>query len=462
MSAAAARDDWQIRRLRDAVTKLVDGSHNPPPKQDQGRPMLSARNVGQGQIVFDDFRYISDTSFEVEHARTRVAPGDVLLTIVGTIGRSAVVPAGIQPFALQRSVAVLSPKEDLLPSFLVYQLQSPRIQRHFEQHARGTAQKGVYLKTLGETPLLVPPLSDQRAIVAEIEKQFSRLDEANDNLKRVGAGLKRYRAAVVESAVDGRLASTEADLARRGKQGYEGGDQLLNRILEERRRKWRGKTKYKEPVPPRVTDLPNLPSGWVWASLDQLSWEAGYGTSVKCSYDEEGPPVLRIPNVENASLDFTDLKFGPASLAISADDAVSAGDMLVIRTNGSRSLIGRAAVVRATPHTQMTFASYLIRFRLLEADALAAWVSTLWQSNRIRSWIESTAATSAGQYNISMTALATAAIPLPPLAEQRRITAEVDRQLSLVRGLESQLYANSLRANHLRESVLSIAFSEKA
>ena len=76
MTVAVAVDGWQRYKLRDVVTKLVDGSHNPPPKQDQGRPMLSARNVDQGRINFDEFRFISNESFDTEDARTRVAAGD--------------------------------------------------------------------------------------------------------------------------------------------------------------------------------------------------------------------------------------------------------------------------------------------------------------------------------------------------------------------------------------------------
>ena len=114
MSTSLASNDAQCQRLRDVVTKLVDGSHNPPPKQDSGKPMLSARNIDHGLVNFDAYRFISNESFVLEHARTRIAAGDVLLTIVGTIGRAAVVPDKLAPFALQRSVAVLSPVSGLL------------------------------------------------------------------------------------------------------------------------------------------------------------------------------------------------------------------------------------------------------------------------------------------------------------------------------------------------------------
>ncbi|MEW5771092.1 MAG: restriction endonuclease subunit S [Pseudomonadota bacterium] len=266
----SAHDEWCETPLRELVAKLVDGSHNPPPKQDAGLPMLSARNIENNGIVFDEYRLIAEDAFQAEHSRTRVTAGDVLLTIVGTIGRTTVVPEAVQPFALQRSVAVLTPSPEILPKYLCYQLQSPSVQRYFEANARGTAQKGVYLKTLGQTPIRVAPLDQQKRIVAEIEKQFSRLDEAVANLKRVKANLKRYKAAVLKAAVEGRLVETEAERARREGRSYETGAQLLQRILETRRSQWQGKGKYKEPAAPDTTALPKLPEGWVWATVDQL------------------------------------------------------------------------------------------------------------------------------------------------------------------------------------------------
>ena len=213
-------------------------------------------------------------------------------------------------------------------------------------------------------------------MVAEIEKQFSRLDKAVTNFKRAKAKLKRYKAAVLKAAIEGRLVPTEAELARREGRRYETGAQLLQRILETRRSLWKGK--HKEPVAPDTVGLPILPAGWTWTSLDALSWDSGYGTSEKCTYENSGPAVLRIPNVKNGMLDLQDLKYAPTDFALSSADAIDEGDMLVIRTNGSKSLIGRAAVALSKPANAIAFASYLIRFRLARTEKLPAWVSLVW------------------------------------------------------------------------------------
>jgi type I restriction enzyme S subunit len=197
----------------------------------------------------------------------------------------------------------------------------------------------------------------------------------------------------------------------------------------------------------------------MWASLEQLSWDSSYGTSVKCSHENSAPTVLRIPNIESGKLDFGDLKFAPKSCEIEQDEELSIGDVLIIRTNGSRSLIGRCAVVRQPLPSRSTYASYLIRFRLVQQSEVIAWISTVWDADFFRQWIERRAATSAGQHNISMTVLATLPIPLPPLAEQEQIVAEVERRLSVIDELEATVEANLTRADRLRQSILDRAFT---
>jgi type I restriction enzyme S subunit len=127
--------------------------------------------------------------------------------------------------------------------------------------SRGSTIKYIRLGDVRDYPVPVAPLDQQKRIVAEIEKQFSRLDEAVANLKRVKANLKRYKAAVLKAAVEGRLVETEAEIARREGRSFETGEQLLHRILETRRSQWQGKGKYKEAVAPDTTDLPELPEG---------------------------------------------------------------------------------------------------------------------------------------------------------------------------------------------------------
>jgi type I restriction enzyme S subunit len=130
----------------------------------------------------------------------------------------------------------------------------------------------------------------------------------------------------------------------------------------------------------------------------------------------------------------------------------------MIRTNGSRSLIGRAAVVPALPHPT-AFASYLIQLRV-DSDTLnPAYLVAALSSPRLRAAIERVAATTAGQYNINLEKLRSIRIPLPPLAEQAGLMAETERWLSTIHAMDSELMRVSTMAVRLRSSILAAAFA---
>lgn len=206
---------WTQARLSEVCSKIVDGSHNPPKATDSGFPMLSARNIHDRRVNFDDFRLISEGDFSNEHARTNVKAGDVLLTIVGSIGRTAVVADDIKPFALQRSVAVLKPQE-ITPRYLSYLLESPNLQRYFQENAKGTAQKGIYLKALAEVEILLAPLNEQKRIADKLDTLLGCVDACRERLNRVPQILKLFRQAVLSAATSGVL--TEDWREKKGRQ----------------------------------------------------------------------------------------------------------------------------------------------------------------------------------------------------------------------------------------------------
>ena len=101
-------------RLGDVCRKITDGSHNPPSGINYSDYlMLSSKNIHDDYITYDDPRYLSDDDYESENNRTQIMPGDLLLTIVGTVGRVSVVPENTKNICLQRSVAVKNRKQTL-------------------------------------------------------------------------------------------------------------------------------------------------------------------------------------------------------------------------------------------------------------------------------------------------------------------------------------------------------------
>jgi restriction endonuclease S subunit len=156
------------------------------------------------RIVFDEYRLVTPAAFTSEHQGTRVFRGDVLLTVVGAIGRTAVVDDD-QPFVLQRSVAVVGGQKGIVPHFLSKAFLNPPFQQWLNDDAKGTAQKGIYLKALGSAQIAVPPLAEQRRIVAKIDSLSTKSRRARDQLDHIPRLVEKYKQAILAAAFRGEL-----------------------------------------------------------------------------------------------------------------------------------------------------------------------------------------------------------------------------------------------------------------
>ena len=166
---------WNWASLREIALSISDGSHNPPPNNGSGIPLLSAANINDNSILMNEIsRWITNEEWKIENQRTNIEVGDVLLTIVGSIGRSAVVQNN-NHFALQRSVAVIKPCL-INPLYLMHIIQSPQIQKWLTDNSKGTAQKGIYLNALSLMIIPIPPLEEQAKIVERIHIAYKQLD----------------------------------------------------------------------------------------------------------------------------------------------------------------------------------------------------------------------------------------------------------------------------------------------
>ncbi len=195
--------EWEEKKLQDITTKITDGSHNPPKKQTEGIPMLSCQNIKNGNICFDNFRYISKDDYKKEEKRINIKSGDVLLTIVGSIGETAVVPNNIGIFSLQRSVAII--RTNLNSFYLKYFLNSEYSIEYYQKNQRGTAQKGIYLNILKNMYIKFPNIELQNTIAKNIQEYFKN----NDKLKNIAIEniqkLKQLKQTILKKAFSGEL-----------------------------------------------------------------------------------------------------------------------------------------------------------------------------------------------------------------------------------------------------------------
>ena len=457
---------WLATSLSEISSKLVDGSHNPPAKQATGLPMLSAVNINDNKILFSDFRLITEAGFKQEDQRTKITPGDVLLTIVGAIGRTAVVPEGIQQFTLQRSVAVITPV--LVSSkFLMYQIESPRVARYFTDNARGTAQKGVYLKTLGATEIWLPPLAEQHRIVAKIEELFSELDQGVASLKTAREQIKVYRQSLLKNAFEGKLTATWRAAHR---DQLETATALQQRIAHERQARyqqqladWQAagqpgpKPKQPKPLPPptveELAELPELPGGWWWFSLGAACFDSVLGKMLDKEKNKgELKPYLRNVNVRWGSfvldglleMRFEESEFQRYSLV--------EGD-LVICEGGEP---GRCAVWKEAFSSQMYVQKALHRVRFtpsVDPCFVQLYFEYAASNRRLESLFTGTTIK-----HLTGEKLVRFALPLCNRLEQIEVMAELESKLSEADQLDQTLATALQQADALRQSILKKAF----
>lgn len=162
-------DNWKWVRLGDICRKIVDGDHNPPTgtKEKTKYLMLSAQNINNDRIVnIDNARYLSKEIFDEEHKRTKLEKGDVLLTIVATLGRSCVFNEDYN-ICFQRSVCVISTMID--PNYLKRYFDCSYIQKYMVNNATGAAQPGFYLNKVEKLCIPVPPCKEQIRIVEKLD-----------------------------------------------------------------------------------------------------------------------------------------------------------------------------------------------------------------------------------------------------------------------------------------------------
>jgi type I restriction enzyme S subunit len=319
----------------------------------------------------------------------------------------------------------------------------------------GAAQPFVAVRKTFEKDFLLPPLHEQEHIVGKIEELLSELDESIGELQNAQKKLKLYRASVLAAACSGKLVPTEAEMARSEERKYETGTELLIRILKERREKWNGRGKYKEPASPDITGLPALPNGWTWASVMQLSFVGTGATPNRgvSSYYHNGniawitSGALNNSQVKEASEFVTEKALNETNLTL-----YPAGTLL-LAMYGEGKTRGKCSELMISATTNQAIAAVQVA-----NSGIKNYLKMFFWKN-----YEDVRGRSSGgvQPNLNLSIVSSIAVPLPPFAEQERIVSEVERRISVIDEIEQVLSANLQRAERLRQSILQQAFSGK-
>lgn len=309
------------------------------------------------------------------------------------------------PFKVKSSaLKILTPNTMLvLPRFIYYRMQI--IQFDCSTHKR------YWIQQYSKIKVAIPPIPEQARIVTRIEELFSELDSGVETLKTVKAQLEVYRQAVLQKAFNGDLTNSK------------------------------------------------------WLKFDALGSyieKPRYGTSKKCSYsrDKNSTAVYRIPNIdyEIGGIDHSDIKYATFTDAELQELQLENEDILIIRSNGSVSLVGRAAMIEKAD-IDGTFAGYLMRLRIKDKSVLCPQFLLLYlQSHKARTYIESKAKSTSGVNNINSGEICALPIPLFKYDEQQKIIESIEARLSVCNNIKKVVNTALQQAEAMRQSILKDTF----
>ncbi len=325
----------------------------------------------------------------------------------------------------------------------------------------GIGRPNLNAKNLARIALPLPPLPEQQRIVEAIESYFTRLDDAVATLERVQRNLTRYRSSVLKAAVEGRLVPIEAELAGAKGREYEPASVLLERILAERRRRWEASGKkgmYAEPLAPDPTELPALPEGWCWTTVDAIAEVKGGITKNQKRTSPEPMrevPYLRVANVQRGHLELSKVVTIPATEAEIDELRLLRGDVL-FNEGGDRDKLGRGWIWKGEI-AECIHQNHVFRARLLMPDVVPEFLSWYGNTEGQRYFFAEGKQTT-NLASINMTKLRSLPVPLPPAAEQRRIFLAIDDALSLMDAAGQTTAAAGRRCARLRQAILKWAF----
>ena len=441
-----------------------------------GIPLVNPMHIANGRIRASKEMTVS-TDMAAHLADFRLKTGDVVLGRRGEMGRCAVVLSREEGWLCGTGSLIVRPDPSALdPEYLQLFISSDGVVRYLLSASVGSTMANLNQEHLLALQVNLPPIAEQTRIVAKLEELLSDLDAGVAELKAAQKKLAQYRQSLLKAAVTGELTAkwrAACALSESGK--AENGSQLLQRILTERRALWeakqlakfkaQGKTppkdwqkKYPEPVKPDTSGLPELPEGWVWASVDQLSESVRNGLSKTPNTTQCGFPIFKINAVRPMTVNFDAIKHIEIEQNEAADYWVEVGDVLATRYNGSVDLLGVFGMVKDVS-VRTLYPDKLIRMKPVTGVELGAWMEVCGNVGLSRKHLVSRVKTTAGQTGISGDDLKKTPIPLPPVAEQEVTLAVLKNRLQAVQELGLPIELGLKQSTAQRQNILRAAFA---
>ena len=449
---------WAQVELGELIDKSTDKAD---PTEIDPVPYVGLEHIEQGTGKLSGH----GQSSEVKSTKAKFSEGDLLY---GKL-RPYLNKVWIASFdgVCSTDILVFPPAEKVSQKYLYYRLLSSDFVQYANAKSSGVNHPRVSYKKVSQFEVGLPSLSEQRRIVAKIEELFSDLEAGVADLKRVKKQLQRYRQSVLQAAVEGRLTK-----AWREERDTESADKLLERILEERQKKWEKqyrwerydskdkeppsgwKKRYKEPkAPAKAEDLPKVPNGWLWTSLDALTWNNVDYRGKTPPYAESGILTVSAGNVKEGQITFESRRKYVSEETYSewlTRGEPEPGDLIIT----TEAPVGETALLPSDD-------TYLLTRRVLACQTLEVknrFLQMCFSAGATRHHLDSNSRGTTVP-RILKKVLFKTPLPLPPIEEQRRIVEAADRLLSIAEEATQTVECEIKRAERLRQSILKQAFS---
>lgn len=346
----------------------------------------------------------SITSAGLQNSGARVMPaGTVLMSSRAPVGYVAI---AAEPLSTNQGFKSFVLRENVIPDYAYWYLKGKR--ELLLEYASGTTFAEISGRRAGEIPIPVPPIREQRRIVAALEEHLSALDAAVAGLSRARANVARYRAAVLDEAV------------------HAGADAL--------------------------------PTGWRWTSLEEVSdVQGGIQKQPKRAPASNHYPFLRVANVHRGRLALNEVHRIELFGAELSRLRLERGDLLIVEGNGSQGEIGRMAVWDGSIEN-CVHQNHIIRARPRDG-VLSEYLAFYWNSPSGARRVQAVASSTSGLHTLSVAKVKGIPVPLPPFEEQRRIVESVGLRLAVADRTLADLDVQRARAARLRQSIFQRAFS---
>jgi type I restriction enzyme S subunit len=414
------------------------------------------------------------TSEAVAESSAKMIPAGSLLFVTrsGILEHTLPTAAAKVDLTINQDLKALTPHGNADTAFLLHYTRAVALPILRACSKDGTTVASLESERLYNYPVPVPPLPEQRRIVDKIEELFSNLHAGVVSLKTARRQVDRYRQSVLQAAVEGRLT---ADW--RQSHDPEPAEELLERILEERRAQWEKryrwrrydskgkeppggwKDRYKPPGSADPEELSDLPPSWTWVPFEQISLlDSGKAFKSK-NFRDEGMPLLRGANVAPGHLKWDDTQYWPADDVAKYEHLlINEGDVILAM---DRPLISSGLKIARAKKTDIPclLVQRVARFKPMLED-LTPYLYLVCNTQRFIQHL-SEGQTGTQIPHVSKKGIRAFHIPLPPLAEAKQIFAEVERLLSVADDTVATIDRELQRAERLRQSILKQAFSGK-